>query len=410
MDALVLGGGVVGLNIALQLQSKGLAVTLVEAERTRNAASYGNAGHIAIEQVEPLASQAMVRSAFRRLYGFGGALSLPPRFAATWLPFGLRLMAAARPDRFTRGKAALSSLMQQAMPAWRRRVDDLGDGGLLRQDGHFVVWETPETARAGLESWRGTDTGEAVFAPASEDELRQLAALTSKPIAGAIRFSNTGQVADNARLLQAMEAAFTARGGRMIFARVDAVFIENGIAHTRLAGGEVLLADAVVVSAGVRSADILRPLGLKIPIVAERGYHIQSAIHQWPANLPPVVFEDRSMIVTRFESGVRAASFVEIGRDGAPPDRGKWRRLRQHVADLGLPFGAVDHAAEWIGSRPTLPDYLPAIGRIAGAPNLYYAFGHQHLGLTLGPVTGEIVADMIARGTTPAAFSLDRFK
>jgi D-amino-acid dehydrogenase len=410
MDALVLGGGVVGLNIALQLQAKGLAVTLVEAERTRTAASYGNAGHIAIEQVEPLASQAIVNSAFRRLYPFGGALSLPPRFVTTWLPFGLRLMRAARPDSFARGKAALSVLMGQAMPAWKRRVADLGDTGLLREDGHFVVWETPRTAQAGLKAWRETDTGNATFAPATPDELQRLSALTSRPIAGAIRFAGTGQVADTGRFLRTLEDRFRERGGRIIFNRVTAISTDSGTAHARLAGGDILIADAIVLSAGVASGDLLRPLGLRVPIVAERGYHIQGARADWPADLPPVVFEDRSMIVTRFESGLRAASFVEIGRAGASPDPGKWRRLKHHVTDLGISFGPMNEAVEWMGSRPTLPDYLPAMGRVKGVSNLYYAFGHQHLGLTLGPVTGEIVADMVISGEAPQAFSLDRFQ
>jgi len=408
MDALVLGGGVVGLNIALQLQANGLAVTVVEAERTRTAASYGNAGHIATEQVEPLASQAMVRSAFRRLYMFGGALDLPPRFIAAWLPFGLRLMRAARPDRFAQGKAALSGLMDEAMTAWRRRVADLGDDSLLREDGHFVVWETPRSATAGLAAWQDTDTGRATFAPATPGELAQLRALTPKPIAGAIRFRNTGQVADTARLLRTMEEAFVARGGRVVFDRLKSLHADSGTAHARLASGDIVLADIMVLSAGVASGELLRPLGVKVPIVAERGYHIQSRAPGWPADLPPVVFEDRSMIVTCFESGLRAASFVEIGRDGAAPDRGKWRRLRHHAAELGLPFD--DKAVEWTGSRPTLPDYLPAIGRMRGVTNLYYAFGHQHLGLTLGPVTGEIVAGLAAGRPVTSAFSLDRFQ
>jgi D-amino-acid dehydrogenase len=238
--------------------------------------------------------------------------------------------------------------------------------------------------------------------------LRALQALTQKPIAGAIRFVKTGQVADTRRLLRALEDAFVARGGRIVFDSVQTLHADSGTAHARTASGDMMIADIMVLSAGVASAPLLRPLGLKVPIVAERGYHIQSVAPAWPADLPPVVFEDRSMIVTRFESGLRAASFVEIGRQGASPDRGKWRRLRRHTAELGLPFDA--DAVEWMGSRPTLPDYLPAIGRVAGVANLYYAFGHQHLGLTFGPVTGEIVADMVEGGVVPPDFSLARFQ
>lgn len=409
MSALVLGGGIVGLNIALELQSHGLEVTLVEAERTRTAASYGNAGHVAIEQVEPLASMAMVRSAPRRLYCAGGALAFPPASISAWLPFGVRLLGAASPGRFESGKSALTALMREAMPAWRRRIRDIGRPKLLREDGHFVVWESTETARAGLAAWRAADTGTATFRAATEAELKALQGLAKRPIAGAIRFVNTGQVIDNASLLTALEETFIARGGKVVFDRVARLRVESGAATAVLPSGESLSAGRVVVSAGYWSGDLLRPLGLKVPIVAERGYHIQDAQAIWPAHMPPVVFEDRAMIVTGFRSGVRAASFVEVARAGSPPDRSKWKRLKQHVSELGLPLD-TDGVAEWMGIRPTLPDYLPAIGKVGNVANLYYAFGHQHLGLTLGPVTGEIVADMVIDASMPAAFSLDRFR
>ena len=165
-----------------------------------------------------------------------------------------------------------------------------------------------------------------------------------------------------------------------------------------------------MVAAGARSAKLVTPLGHSAPLIAERGYHIEADAPGWPADLPPVVFEDRSMIATRFARGLRAASFVEFSRIGSAPDARKWARLRAHVAALGLPIGAG--AAEWIGARPTLPDYLPAIGRHAATPAIAYAFGHQHLGLTLAATTGEAVAAMLA-GEAPAfdltPFDLDRF-
>jgi D-amino-acid dehydrogenase len=123
-----------------------------------------------------------------------------------------------------------------------------------------------------------------------------------------------------------------------------------------------------------------------------------------------VVFEGRSLILTRFEDRLRVASFVEFGHESSPPDPRKWARLRRHLTELGVQLeGPV---AEWMGARPTLPDYLPAIGVSRRASNLYYAFGHQHLGLTLAAVTGELVASLMG-GATPVVdltpFDLDRF-
>jgi D-amino-acid dehydrogenase len=166
----------------------------------------------------------------------------------------------------------------------------------------------------------------------------------------------------------------------------------------------------VLVAAGIRSRELVAAAGHRAPLVAERGYHIRAAADAWPADLPPVVFEDRSMIVTRFANRVQAASFVELGDPDSPPDPRKWARLEHHVADLGLPFhGLIER---WMGARPTLPDYLPAIGISRRATNLVYAFGHQHLGLTLAPATAEIVAALVGGSSTGVdlrPFDLDRF-
>lgn len=405
MNIFIVGGGIIGLNTALELQGRGHSVTVYERDTGGSiAASYGNAGHIATEQVEPLASQAAIRSAWSRLFMRGGALSLPLGGMSKWLPFSLRMMKAARPDSFVRGKAALSQLIHEALPAWRRRLGDIGAVDLLREDGHFVVWETPATAAAGLKAWRNTDTGPARFREADTEELAALKGLTTVPIAGAIRFEGTAQIADPRRLLDTLAMRFVERGGRIVPEAATDLRIEDSRVGVGAASP-----DAVVVCAGVWSKPLMEGLGYKVPMVAERGYHLQSAWPAWPQGMPPVVFEDRSMIVTRFESGVRAASFVEFNRTDAPPDGRKWQRLEGHIRDLGLPFGDPAKAARWMGARPTLPDYLPAIGQIKGLP-VYYAFGHQHLGLTLAAVTAERVGAMIDQGIVPAEFDLSRFQ
>lgn len=406
MKALVIGGGVVGLNVALALQTTHEDVILIESQRQSMAASYGNAGHIAIEQIEPLASWATIRSAPKRWFMRGGALSLPQCSIGHWLPFSLRMMAAASPKRFNAGKVALSQLMAGAMPAWQKRLADIGATDLLRGDGHYIVWESPESARKGAATWAAADTGTARCRPATIEELQQLSQITDKTIHGAVRFENTGQISDNRRLLQALTETFAVRGGRVLYERAERLKMLGGVTKAVLGGGEILTADTLVVAAGVASRPLMQSLGHRVPMIAERGYHIQAGQNAWPQGLPPVVFEDRSMIVTGFESGLRAASFVEFAGADDPADPRKWTRLKDHVADLGLPFEG--EVTQWMGARPTLPDYLPAIGRI-GTGNLYYAFGHQHLGLTLGAVTGDIVADMVTRGEGPAAFDLKRF-
>ena len=409
--AVVIGGGIIGLCCALRLQLSGVSTTLIDLQPEKRGASWGNAGHIAVEQVEPLASLATVGSVWRRLFWRGGALSLRMRDIAACLPYSLRLLRAARAARFAAGTAALGALLAEAMPAWTRLLAEAGAPELLKSQGHFIVWETPESAARGRAAWAAADIGTTSFKDATPEELARLSALMERPPAGAIRFEGSGQISDLGDLAERLAAAFERLGGRQRHMRVAWLDVVDGIAVPRLDSGETLRADAVVVAAGTASGALLRPLGEKVPIIAERGYHIQSTETEWPVDMPPVVFEDRSMIVTRFRSGLRAASFVEFGRAESPGDARKWARLRSHVQALGLPFRLPGEA--WMGVRPTLPDYLPAIGRARSAGNLFYAFGHQHLGLTLAPVTGEAVAALVkseAPAIDLAPFSLDRFR
>jgi D-hydroxyproline dehydrogenase len=400
----VIGGGVVGLSCALRLAQGGHIVTLVERSTRRDAASWGNAGHIATEQVAPLASIATLRSAGDRLFARGGALDLPLAAVGDWLPFAARMIAAARPKRFAVGKRALGTLLADALPAWRRLVTAIEAPDLLSEAGHLVVWESAATAAAGRAAWAQADTGTASVGAATAEQIASLDSATTVPLGGAIQFHGTGQITELGRLAAVLNAAFCVAGGT-ILEQEATLLREDGKAT--IPG---LDADCVLVTAGVRSAPLVAAFGHRAPIIAERGYHIRASATGWPHDLPPVVFEDRSMIVTRFGDHVQAASFVELGHVDGPPDPRKWERLEQHVGDLGLAIGGP--FTRWMGSRPTLPDYLPAIGRSRRADNLFYAFGHQHLGLTLAPVTAEIIAGMI--GGHPnridmAPFDLERF-
>ena len=380
---------------------------IVDAPSSTPSASWGNAGHIAVEQVTPLASMATIASLPRRLFMRGGPVGLPPRDIGSWLPFAFQLVRASLPGRFAAGKIALSSLLTRAIPAWRRLAAQAGVSGQIVEDGHFVVWESLRGARAGRAFWQHTDLGSAAVHELTHAEVAQLAGLVpSEPVDG-LRFAGTARVRDPGMLCEQLTRAFVAAGGEYRRARVARLLIDKARTRLCIEDGERIDAATILVAAGVGSSRLLRPLGIRAPLIAERGYHIQADAPAWP-DMPPVVFEDRSVIVSRFTSGLRVAGFTEFAREHSAPDPRKWQRLREHATELQLPF--IGPTSTWMGARPTLPDYLPAIGRSRHAGNLLYAFGHQHLGLTLAAITGELVA-ALASGESPELepFALERF-
>ncbi|MBA14874.1 MAG: FAD-dependent oxidoreductase [Sphingomonas sp.] len=399
----IVGGGVIGLCTGVRLAQAGHRVCVIDDDSDRSAASWGNAGHIATEQVQPLASPANLRSVAGQLFAFGGPVALPPGQIAHWLPFGMRMAARSTPQQFRAGHAALGALMAQAMPAWQRMIDGIGAADLLRADGHFVLWPDHRTADRARAVWQQTDTGTATFRSLTSQEQARLETLGT-PFTDGIRFEGTGSITHLGALAEALEAALLASGG----------ILQRGTARLspdrRFASVEGSEADITIVTAGARSGSLLRRFGYRVPLIAERGYHIRADGGGWDATLPPVVFESRNMIVTRYSDCVQAASFVEFGAIDAPPDPRKWRRLEQHVAELGLPIRSPYR--RWMGRRPTLPDYLPAIGCSRRADGLLYAFGHQHLGLTLAAATAEAMVALVDERDTAldlTPFDLERF-
>lgn len=393
----VVGGGIVGLACALRLQADGHAVTVFDDDAPGQAASWGNAGHIATEQVAPLASLALLRSAPRRLFAFGGPLDFRrPWRLGRWIA---HYLAACAPARHRHGCRVMAELLREAMPAWREFVAEIGAPELLREDGHLVCWGSTSAARRGRAAWQAADIGSAALVAVDPAVREKLERMLARAPAGVLAFAGTGQVSDHRSLRERCRRRFSDLGGAWNTARVEHLIARpDGGWQLVPCRGEGSGFEQIVVCAGVRSAELLAPLGWRVPLVAERGYHLHWAEHDWPKELPPVAFEDRAVIASRFDSGLRLAGFVEYAPPGAAPDPRKWRALARHAAELGLPVRG--EPTRWFGARPTLPDYLPAIGAMPGHAGLYHAFGHQHLGLTLAPVTARRIAALVRSGTT----------
>jgi D-hydroxyproline dehydrogenase len=416
--ARIVGGGFIGLCCALRLQADGYSVELYDAGSDETAASYGNAGHLATEQVAPLASWANVKRLPRALYSCGGPTAFPISQIHHWMPFGMRLLAACAPAQFERGMVCNRALLSNALDAWRDVLRELGQLDLLSDHGHELVWESKKTAESGLRAWQSADLGVAQASEMDASRLRELRQkFGGKPVAG-LHFSGTGHLRDLQAVRVAMREEFVRAGGIWHRKSVRQVRRQGGWAQLDLensgSGENLGLAhDLVIVCAGACSADLMRNDFGRLPMIAERGYHLQL----YPASVAnhdlkvPLVFEDRSLIITPFHQGLRLASFTEYAHTQAPPDPGKWQRLKAHASALGMAV-QTETASTWVGCRPTLPDYVPVIGRSQQARNLIVACGHHHLGLTLAALTGQLVSQL-AREEKPrldiAALAPQRF-
>lgn len=404
---LVIGGGLVGASCALRLQAAGVQTALIDPGDKRRGASYGNAGHIGSEQVSPWSAWANVFRAPQSSFGLGGPLDFRWSDVALWSPWAMRFLAACDPRQFARGREALTALLGDSLPAWQRIAELAGRPDLVIPHGHVTAWMTPRGAERSLAAMAKAQWGGAGYREMTGAELERYASVLNRLPTAAVLFSGTGQVSDPQGARDAIVASFVARGGEIVAGSAARVGAD---ARVTLASGETREADAVLVAAGPWSRRLMEGLGARAPLIGERGYHLQSAETNWPHDLPTTVFEENFIAVSRFTSGLRCTSFVEFGSPDAPGDERKWRRLRQRIDELGIKFSA--NPDRWVGSRPSLPDFMPAIGRLERAPKVLYAFGHAHLGLTEAPITAEIIAALAEDKPPPvdvAPFRVERF-
>jgi len=403
----VIGAGIIGAAVALALAREGHRVLLLDRDEPGIAgASFGNVGHIAAELVQPLPSPAMLCGFWRELIRFGGPLDLPPRQVLRMLPWIGRFAAAAcRRGENTR---QLAPLVLPAAADWARWLDAIGRPELMRRHGHYEIGfgsraEAQVAAQARLMAQLGVKTR-----PVAARLLLPLQQAARAATAAGLWFEDTAHVIDPLRAVQAFAAAALARAATFRHLEVRALS-ECGDKIEILSEQPSFLVDAAVVCAGVSAQPLLAPFGLRAPLQSVRGYHIELP-GQPPFLDAPVAYAGEHVLVTPMAGRLRASSYMEFAASGAPADPRKPARLRRLVRALG--YACEPEGPSWVGARPVLPDYLPGIGRAATEAKVFYAIGHQHIGLTMAPITAELIADLVAERTPRRAieaFDLRRF-
>ncbi|WP_431024318.1 NAD(P)/FAD-dependent oxidoreductase [Halomonas sp. H5] len=396
----VIGAGVIGMTTALALQRQGHRVSVLDPRGPGEGASYGNAGFLATELIDPLSTPATLRKAPRLWLDPHGALALPLRYLPRLAPWLMRFIAAARPARVAKGRQALAALNGAAVAAWRRCLADIGAEEELLASGYLLVWE----------SGRGRAAAKAQMAHLRrwgyEVEWLEAAALRRREpgltgeLSHGLYFPGAHQVRDPYALVRRLAEVFEARGGELRRVRVSRLEPRGEGVRLHTDAGE-WNADRVVVAAGAWSHHLAKSLGLSIPLETERGYHL-TLPQRGQALRQPVGSAERRFVMTPMRCGLRVVGFTELGGLALSPVERRYASLRHHAeALLSDPSGLDKGAEEWMGFRPTLPDSLPVIDTHPDYPAVHFAFGHQHLGLTQAAITAELVGALV-RGQPPA--------
>jgi D-amino-acid dehydrogenase len=399
----VIGAGVVGVCAASWLQRDGHEVLLIEAGEPGHGASFGNAGAFNASSVTPMSMPGIVWNVPGWLFDPLGPLSLRWTYLPAVAPWLVRFINAGALEK-VRGQArALRPLVGATLDALLPLVREAGAEDLVHQLGHLYVYRSAQGLEKDRLAWKLRRENGVAIDEFDADELRQLEPALSRDYVRGILVRENGHTSNPLRLIQRLLDKFLRSGGKLERARASGFRIEGSRLAAILTDRGEFAADAAIICAGAWSRPLAAMLGDRIPLETERGYHLMI---RDPEVMPriPTADADGKFVVTPMETGLRFAGTVELAGLTAPPD---WRRARMLLGQgrKMLPGLAAKHAEErisvWMGHRPSLPDSLPALGPSRASPDVIYAFGHGHVGMTAAPMTGKIVADLAA-GRRPA--------
>ncbi|TCT01091.1 NAD(P)/FAD-dependent oxidoreductase [Aquabacter spiritensis] len=399
MDIAVLGAGMVGVSTALALQARGHDCVLVDRSPPGAQTSYGNAGIIQAEAVEPYALPVNPLPLLRMAFGWKNAVDLDWRTLPGQVPALAAYWRASLPRSFQKIIPLWHRLVSEAVLRHAALIEAAGADALIRKDGYWQVHETEAAlAAAILDAERRRQRYGIPFTPADQAALSRAEPALRARLAGAIHWTSPWTCRAPGDLVRAYAELFAAQGGRIVVG--DAASLARSGAGWRVAGED---AEHVVVALGPWSPDLLKTFGYRVPMVRKRGYHRR---YSGDAGLRrPMILADHSVVLSPMREGLQIATGAELS--AAAPRRDPRQLARgEAVARSLLDLGAPVAGPPWSGTRPCLPGMLPLVCPARRHPGLWLHLGHGHQGFTLGPVTAELLARAID-GDAAAITGLD---
>ncbi len=392
-EVAVVGAGIVGLASAVFLQRGGVRVTVFDALPPGGGASFGNAGLLSVESCVPIALPGMLRRVPGWLSDPLGPLAVDPRYVVKALPWLLAWVRAGRMEKVLAASAALRALHSAGLEHYRALLGPEHFHDLIRTSGQVHVWEGERVSHEERISRELLQRHGAVSETLGPHELRQLIPEISPAVSRAAFLPKNGHTVNPRRLVETLAALLSEAGGALRHERVMKLLPQAG-AGLRLVtnSGDHRFAK-VVVASGAWSKQLVAPLGVRLPLETERGYHAMVRNPSFELRIP-VLHKTRAFAATPMEGGLRFAGTVEIAGLERPMNEKRAEAVLRQGRAL-FPALRGEEVSIWMGYRPSLPDSVPVIDEVAAHPGLFIACGHGHTGMTAGAATGRLVSELV---------------
>lgn len=409
-QTLVLGAGIVGVCCALHLQAAGQSVILLDRDEPGGGTSHGNAGLIERSSMVPYAFPRQWSRLLRYGLNQQSSMRFSPVFLPRLAPWLLQYWRQSSPANLAEAARAMRPLIERCVEEHDVLVEASGMSGLIRAKGWIEFYRHRDELDQAVADARTYDQYGLRYDILDAAQLREREP-DLKGVIGGIHWLDPKTVSDPGALVRGYATLFVKRGGVLL----------QGDARTLRQQGSEWMADSdegtvharnVVIAMGPQSAEVFSRFGYRIPLAIKRGYHMHYASHPGAELRHSVIDAQAGFVLAPMARGIRLTTGVEFAASDAPINEIQLRRC-ETIARTLYPLGERMDAEPWLGRRPCLPDMRPVIGAAPNHEGLWFNFGHAHHGLTLGPVTGRLLAELMTGAPTftdPAPYSPGRFR
>ncbi len=391
----IIGAGIQGVCNGLFLLKKGYDVTLFDRDEPGNAASYGNAGHFSPYASVPLNRPDVLLDVPAMLMSTRGPLALKWNYMPKMIPWFYNFLKNCTEKKMMHTAKYMHQILDLSLPAYDELFDDIDVNGLIENKGILYVWNDQNLKSRKLEIKIRDELGvkQKVL---NKKEIHDLEPNLKPFYHGGVFYDYARHARDPKKILVKLFENFLSKGGKFLKLNIQDLQFDDDKPVLR-SETERFTFDKIVIACGAFSKKLTDKLSEKIPLDTERGYHVHFKGYDHLITRP-VVYSNRGFGMSPMDQGLRVVGTVEFGGLNNPLSKNRIKNLILNAQEMldGLP----EHKDEWLGFRPTLPDFLPVIGQSKNYSNVFYCFGHHHLGWTLGAISGKIISKLVSNENT----------